>query len=290
VSTFFARVQTPSSPSAASIALGRAASLALYDELALSPKPGLVTFEDSGSHDDMDARTFMRSIHALRSYFPLMAELGAQRAPFALLPRCGIEAEARMMAATGDINTHRGAIFTLGLLCAAAGATLSAHQPLTAFALREALLERWGESLLARACQPPRMPGGVAAWRLGLRSASAEAALGFPVLFEMTLPTLRARLQETSEEAARVDALFATIAVLEDSNLARRAGLEGLHFAHERARDFLDAGGFATRRGPERAARIGREFVERRLSPGGAADMLAAACFVQRVCGPNEAA
>ena len=99
-------------------AIGRAATLALHDELALSPKPGLVTLVDSGSHDDMDARSFMRSLLALRGYFVRMADLGAAVVPFAQLECCGIDAEARMLAATGGVNTHRGAIFTLGPLLA----------------------------------------------------------------------------------------------------------------------------------------------------------------------------
>jgi triphosphoribosyl-dephospho-CoA synthase len=278
----------PTSPGRFAVALGRAASLSLYDELALSPKPGLVTLRDAGSHHDMDAHTFLRSIHALRSYFPLIAELGAQRVPFSLLARAGIEAEARMLAATGGVNTHRGAVFTLGLLCAAAGATHAAGVRLRASAVRQALFDRWGDALLARACRAPTMPGGIAARRLGLRSASAEAALGFPVLFETTLPVLRAGLRTASVEVARVDALFATIAVLEDSNLARRGGLKGLHYAQASAREFLETGGFGAPAGRARADDIGRDFVERNLSPGGAADMLSAACWLQRVCGPHE--
>ena len=78
-------------------AIGRAATLALHDELALSPKPGLVTLVDNGSHDDMDAHTFMRSLFALRGYFVRIAGLGAAGAPFEELERCGIEAEARML-------------------------------------------------------------------------------------------------------------------------------------------------------------------------------------------------
>src|SRR5436189_6453134 len=87
--------------------IGRAATLALHDELALTPKPGLVTLVDSGSHDDMDAHTFMRSLFALRRYFVQIAEAGRCGAAFPELECCGIEAEARMLAATRGINTHR---------------------------------------------------------------------------------------------------------------------------------------------------------------------------------------
>lgn len=257
--------------------IGRAATLALYDELALSPKPGLVTLTDRGSHRDMDAHSFMRSLLALRSYFVHIAELGAVGAPFEALERCGIAAEARMLAATGGINTHRGAIFMLGLLCAAAGALGCRPTPAL---IRQTLLERWGEALATRAQRPSTLPGGVAARRFHLRSASAEAALGFPTLFETAVPALD-RARNLPAQAARLDTLFAIMAVLDDSNLAHRGGLEGLRFAQASARAFLASGG--TSQGVDRAEAIAAEFVRRNLSPGGAADTLAAACFLARL-------
>ena len=272
----------PALPSAHDI--GRAATLALYDELALSPKPGLVTLTDRGSHADMDARTFMRSLLALRGYFVRIAELGAEGAPFDALERCGIDAEARMLAATGGVNTHRGAIFMLGLLCASAGALAAeGHRP-TPASLRAILAARWGKALTARALRPSTLPGGMAARRLGLRSASDEAAQGFPTLFETAEPALRAaQARGLAAAPARLDALFAVMAVLDDSNLAHRGGLEGLRFAHGAARDFLAAGGAGAPGSLQAAESLGAEFVRRRLSPGGAADTLAAACWLQRL-------
>jgi len=265
-------------------AIGRAATLALHDELALSPKPGLVTLVDSGSHDDMDAYTFMRSLFALRGYFVRIAGLGAVNAPFETLERCGIEAEARMLVATGGINTHRGAIFTLGLLCAAAGAAVDAGRRPTPAALRHTLLQRWGDALAVRATRPSTLPGGIAARQHGLRSASTEAALGFPVLFDTAWPALQAATQRgLPPHHALLDTLFHVIAVMDDSNLAHRGGLEGLRHAQHAASGFLAAGGAARPGGVAAAFDIGRDFVSRRLSPGGAADTLAAACFVARL-------
>jgi triphosphoribosyl-dephospho-CoA synthase len=271
----------PAAPALTAQEIGRAATLALYDELALAPKPGLVTLTDRGSHADMDAHTFMRSLLALRSYFVRIAELGAVGAPFEALERCGIEAEARMLAATGGINTHRGAIFMLGLLCATAGA---AGRRSTPRELRQTLLLRWGEALSARAQRPSSLPGGQAARRFNLRSASAEAALGFTTLFETAEPALRnARARGLATTPAHIDTLFAIMAVLDDSNLAHRGGLEGLHFAQAAARGFLAGGGAAAPGGMDAAAALGAAFVRRRLSPGGSADTLAAACWLERM-------
>lgn len=265
-------------------AIGRAATLALYDELALSPKPGLVTLSDNGSHADMTAQTFMRSLFALRGYFVQIAALGARRAPFRLLERCGIDAEARMLAATGGVNTHRGAIFMLGLLCASAGAVSVSGERLRTDLLRQALQETWGEDLRERAQRVPRLPGALAARRHGLRSASSEAAAGFPVLFDVAVPAMRSGCARGMPRAhALLDTLFRTMAVLDDSNLAHRGGMEGLCYARSAAQAWLDAGGSMRRGGIAHAERIAAEFVQRRLSPGGAADTLAAVCWMQRM-------
>ena len=265
-------------------AIGRAATLALYDELALSPKPGLVTLVDNGSHADMDATTFMRSLFALRGYFPQIAALGQAGADFRSLERCGIAAESRMLAATGGVNTHRGAIFMIGLLCAAAGALARDGQPLQPAAVRATLCQRWGAALAARAQQAPTLPGGVVARKLGLRGASHEAAAGFPVLFDTAVPALAAaQARGLAPRLAWLDTLFHVMAALDDSNLALRGGLAGLRHAQSAARAFIAAGGTAQPDALHVAAGIGREFVARRLSPGGAADTVAAACWLQRL-------
>lgn len=264
-------------------ALGRAATVALYDELALDPKPGLVSFVDAGSHRDMSAGTLLRSLFALRRYFPAIAAAGAADEDFAVLQRLGIAAEARMLAATGGVNTHRGAVFTLGMLCAAAGWLLARGEVLSPTGLRAALLRRWGADLHELARRPRLSHGRDASRRYGLRSAAAEAASGFPVLFEVALPALR-RNAHLGPRRARLHTLFELMAVLDDTNLAHRGGLPGLRWAQQQARGFLDAGGAAQPDAIERAQSLHSAFVARNLSPGGAADLLAAACWLDRAC------
>ena len=275
---------TQDDASAFHAALGRAAIASLYDELALAPKPGLVSFADAGSHDDMDASTFLRSLFALRHYFVRVAAQGAHSAAFAPLEALGIEAEARMLRATGGINTHRGAIFTLGLLCAAAGAVRATGLPCDATNVRGMLLARWGDVLASRARRASATHGARAARAHGLRSASEEAAQGLPTLFDHVLPALRAaRRAGADDRGAKLHALFTAMATLDDTNLVHRGGLQGLHDAQGLARRFLAEGGGLVADAPARAARVHASFVERRLSPGGAADLLAAACWVERV-------
>ena len=272
-------------------ALGRAAIVSLYDELALAPKPGLVSFADAGSHDDMDAGTFLRSLFALRHFYVRIAAQGAASAAFAPLEELGITAEARMLRATGGGNTHRGAIFTLGLLCAAAGAARAAGVACSATHLRATLLARWGGALAERVHGARDSHGARAARVHGLRSAAEEAAQGLPTLFEQVLPALRAaRRAGVGDRGAKLHALFTAMAEVDDTNLVHRGGLQGLRDAKSLARDFLARGGGLSADAPLRAARVHALFVERRLSPGGAADLLAAACWVERVERLDDAA
>ncbi len=98
------------------------AAAALLAELETWPKPGLVSHVDAGSHADMEADTFRASTAAIRPFLAELAAAGASGAGMAELRGIGLAAERAMLAATGGVNTHRGAIFGLGLLCAAAGA------------------------------------------------------------------------------------------------------------------------------------------------------------------------
>ena len=266
--------------------IGRAATAALHDELALEPKPGLVSFANSGSHTDMDAGTFMRSIFALRHYFPQIAAAGAAGAGFPVLEALGIAAERRMLRGTGGINTHRGAIFLLGLLCAGLGRAAASGGVVTAERVRDTLADDWGGALRARLSRPGDSNGQRAARRHGLRSAGDEAAAGFPVLFDTALPALRAN--GLTGPARQLQALFHTMAVLDDTTVAHRGGLDGLRYVQRAARGFLDAGGAGRPDGVAHARAIHEAFVARRLSPGGAADVLAAACLLDRTCGTGE--
>jgi triphosphoribosyl-dephospho-CoA synthase len=264
--------------------IGRAATLALYDELSLAPKPGLVSFVDSGSHADMDGRTFLRSLFALRRYFVQIAELGARRVPFGDLERCGQDAEARMLNATGGINTHRGAIFMLGLLCASVAAAQADAGCATPFAVRYALASHWGADLQARQSRVSALPGGLAAQRYGLRGASEEAALGFPIVFDVALPRWeQARSVGLAGPLLHLQVFFEVMAKLDDANLARRGGLSGLRDGQRLAQRFLSDGGVLHPDALDRVWSIHRTFVGRRLSPGGCADTLAAACFFDRL-------
>jgi len=256
--------------------VARHAVRSLYQELVLYPKPGLVSLVDTGSHDDMDASTFVRSLFSLRRYFLDIALAGARGEDFAVLRGLGIEAERRMLAATGGINTHRGAIFSLGLLCAAAGRPAS-WQP---DVLRATLVECWGLAL-SQHRGAAASNGALARARHAAPGAREQAAAGFPAIFELALPTLRRTLATgRSLRCARIDTLFTLMAELSDTNVYHRGGAEGARIVRETSLCFLARGGTASSDWVEQAVAAHRLFVQHRLSPGGAADLLAATCFV----------
>lgn len=263
--------------------IARAAIRSLYHELMLTPKPGLVCPGDNGSHSDMAAPTLLRSLFSLRHYFRAVTLAGLQDQPFAELQRLGIAAEAHMVAATQGVNTHRGAIFNLGLLAAASGYLQGRGKPITPHALGRVVRSRWSGPI--RHMQPVAPSHGLAvAARYGAGGARLEAARGYPSIFDLALPTLRGALRAgLPRRNARVQTLFVLMAHLEDTNLLHRGGIAGLRFAQATARTFLAAGGTACADW-EASARAARDaFVARRLSPGGAADLLAATLLVDAV-------
>jgi len=261
--------------------VARRAVRALYVELALYPKPGLVSFVDNGSHTDMDAATFLRSLFSLRHYFARICAAGYRGAPFAELKRLGMEAEKRMLAATRGINTHRGAIFCVGLLCAAMGRLRAQNMSLTPAALRTALLLHWSEELSAHTRASGDSHGLQAAAQHSASGAREEGALGLPSVFEVALPALQRTLASGAPMLhARIDALFALMAHISDTNVYHRGGADGARIVRESALRFLERGGTQHPHWRTAALDCHLLFVERRLSPGGAADLLAATCFV----------
>lgn len=256
---------------------------ALLGELETYPKPGLVSQVDSGAHHDMDHRLLARSAGALRLPLKAIAAAGANDADFdEVLAPLGREAEERMLQATHGVNTHRGAIFCLGLLVAAAALLGVRQSREPTDRLRRTLLERWGPDLARHAaCDNPDSNGGRVRRQLGITGARAEAARGFPRIFECGLPALRqARRSDRDENRARVAAFFALLAVTDDSNLAKRGGRDGLTFARSAARRFLADGGVHRADWQERAIDLHHQFTRRNLSPGGTADLLAGTLFV----------
>jgi triphosphoribosyl-dephospho-CoA synthase len=253
----------------------------LIAEALLTPKPALVDQRGSGAHDDLDLSVLLRSARSLHGMFLRMAVLAAGREPdrllreeLALLGRAG---ECAMFAATGGSNAHRGAIWALGLLVAAlalrGGATAG---EIAAQAGRIAAFPD-------RFAPPPGTHGASVCRRYGVRGARGEASAGFPHVVNIGLPALwAARARGAGETCARLDALMAIMARLDDTCLLHRGGMPALHAAQGGAHAVLAAGGSSTAAGWQALLRLDADLLTHRASPGGCADLLAACLFLDR--------
>jgi triphosphoribosyl-dephospho-CoA synthase len=270
--------------------LGSQAVASLIDEARLSPKPGLVDSRGSGAHGDLDLDLMQRSALSLKPAFAAMAEAGASfGAPTVelreALGRLGRGAEATMMATTGGINTHRGAIWALGLLVAAASiepGNISAAQTAALAGAIARHTDRHAPTFTGH-------KGEQACRAFNVTGARGQAHAGFPHVVGLGLPELRrSRERGDGESSARLNALLAIISDLDDTCVLSRGGRPALTKVQGAAASVLAAGGAGTLAGRRSLRRFAADAVACNLSPGGAADLLAATLFLDRIGGIFE--
>lgn len=267
---------------------------ALLYEVCAAPKPGLVDRLGNGSHRDMDIFTFLDSTAALLPYFRQAVSIGQATAllppeeTFRRLRRAGLAAERAMFAATSGVNTHKGAIFSLGAVCAAAGRLWTPERPRAG--IEAVLAECAAMSAGAAAGDFAAIRSGSADTagarlflRYGLRGIRGELADGLPGVRDTALPALRAALDGgASLEQAGTAALVRLMARLTDTNLIARGGPEGQAWAAHAAAELE---GFIP--GTEALEALDRAMRKRGLSPGGCADLLAITYFLHFYTGPD---
>ena len=266
--------------------IAQIAKESLLREVYTTPKPGLVDMNNNGSHTDMTVADFERSAEALEPYFYECFRLGATHKDqasekhFPLLREEGIKAEKMMYAATNGANTHKGAIFSMGIIAGAVGRLTSTYGalPTTDDILTEAAnifrphIERDLESLDGSTA------GGRAYLDHGERGIRGEVADGFPSIVNFALPAYKKALAEgKNENDAGVITLLELIANVYDTNLYKRGGDDGLRYAQERAKELIGSGSAL-----ENVRLLDDDFIDRRLSPGGCADLLAVTYFLVR--------
>ena len=240
--------------------LAEMAENALLAEVHFTPKPGLVDEANNGAHRDMEVPLFERSAHALRPCFEEFVRLGLQGASPAALQQAGVRAEQAMFAATGGVNTHKGAIYSGALLLHAAGRLLSGEE-------EGDLCELAAQTAAAIPAPTGTHGAAVRAQCGGIRT---EAVSGYP--------TAQAVLRQL-RQSGPLDALLLSMSRLDDSTLWHRGGSEGAQLVRSRAADILAAP--ASER-EARTRRLDAELIERNLSPGGSADLLAMAFFLEK--------
>ncbi|MBQ9833018.1 MAG: citrate lyase holo-[Clostridia bacterium] len=250
---------------------------ALITEVEAVPKPGLVDARGSGSHKDMDICTFKRSIAALAPYFEEFAVCGMrahEKTPddiMQLLRQIGIRAEKAMYEATDNVNTHKGMIFSLGLiLCDLGRRLMGEHTALCSLAMSGM------DESFSRAMQTPVTHGEVQYKKKGAMGIRGEAANGFPHAREAALRFAQYRKNFSVNDAA-VLTLADIMRTLEDTNILHRGGTQALMFMHKQA-EIITAMPEAERL--TAMEKLDAEFIERNISPGGCADTLALAIFL----------
>lgn len=283
------RVHTHDGPLAE--AVGALATQALRQELDLTPKPGLVDRVNSGAHHDMNHATFVASVAAVAPWFARFTRsgyCGAMQAAAPMLSQLrqeGLACEQEMLAATGGVNTHKGSVFSLGLLCAAAGRLHARGLGLTAPAVCEAVARLCVGVVERDLGSPTASPTGTAGERLfrqhGLAGARGEASSGFATARRHGLaPYLQAKALNCSRERALMESLLHLMAHNADTNLVARGGLPGLHFVQSEARRLLALPWPTTAERKVQLEQFDLRLIERRLSPGGSADLLAVTWFL----------
>ena len=253
---------------------------ALLEETELTPKPALVDYRGDGAHDDMDLGMLFSSAYALHPTFGTLATRAYGCSPSRRLREelaaIGRRGERAMFAVTDGVNTHRGAIWALGLLAAAAAMAPPEAQPADIAALAgrvAAFPDRYAPAEVSH--------GSLVTRRYGVSGARGEARRGFPHVIRVALPTLRdAREAGRREEIARLDTLIALIAHVDDTCLLHRGGPAALRDAQAGARAVLAVGGNATLAGRRAVRSLEMALLRHNASPGGSADLLAAALFL----------
>jgi triphosphoribosyl-dephospho-CoA synthase len=253
---------------------------ALVEEAELTPKPALVDSREPGAEADLSLDLMRRSARCLTPFFELMALSSLEQIPTQTLREdlgtIGRWAEQAMLECTAQVNTHRGAIWSLGLLVSATAMGGASPEAIVETARQLACLP---DSNVPKQ-QSQSLPAGRP---YEVTGALREAQAGFPSVIAAGLPKLRlSRQVDESETLARLNALLAIMARLDDVCLLRR-GLVALKTAQDGAASILDAGGVATPEGWRLLQQLEHDLLILKSSPRGSAAMLSATIFLDYV-------
>ena len=262
--------------------IARLACQALLYEVATTPKPGLVDRANSGSHKDMDIFTFQASVAALWPYFARCVEIGrnthleAPEETFAQLRIPGQKAEGDMLHATKGVNTHKGAIFSMGILCGALGRLEQEQWADPKRVLSECAAMTKGlvsHDYANLSPETAKTVGQKLYLQYGITGVRGQAEAGFPAVLNVGLPKLEAALAAgKSMNEAGCAALLSMLAQTVDTNMIHRGGYALAKETTEILRILLETEPFPSK---ETLEKLDTEFIRDNLSPGGTADLLA---------------
>lgn len=257
-------------------------------ELAASPKPGLVDRNNSGAHKDMDFFTFLTSSSVLGSYFYRCTRAGIEfqgkdyRELLKKIRPIGIKAEKEMFKATNNINTHKGMIFSLGIISAAVGSLFrearKKYYPSRKVASRVKEIGQGISDELKIGYNKEDLTYGERLFiKYGTKGIRGEVESGFKTVLNWSYPVFTRLVLEGGHHIndILVETLIYLIAYTEDSNILGRHSMESLIYVQNQAKKALKLGGYLSLEGKEFIEELDREFIEKNISPGGAADLLA---------------
>jgi triphosphoribosyl-dephospho-CoA synthase len=270
--------------SAAAAWMASLARQALIAEAELTPKPGLVDRRGAGTHRDLSLTVMRLSAMAIEPYLREMALISAGVRPTQgireQLAAIGRNAERAMFRTTGGSNSHKGAIWVLGLLISAATMQSEENQTASEIAATAGAIASYDDRAAPRLVSH----GDVVVKRYGASGARGEAAQGFPHVVDIGLPTLRRRRASgATEHVARLDTLVSIMARLDDTCLLYRGGTDALRAAKKNALAVERAGGVGTQMGRQQLTLLDRQLLDLKVSPGGSADLLAATLFLDAI-------
>ncbi|USS89050.1 triphosphoribosyl-dephospho-CoA synthase CitG [Fructilactobacillus cliffordii] len=274
--------------------ISQTAVAALLDEVVTHPKPGLVDPVDNRGHEDMDVYLFIDSALSMPPYLKQCFQAGVNfngtklTDLMAQLRPLGIAAERRMFAITNDVNTHKGAIFVLGIMMAACGYAQAQSQIETTSLAAVVATERAMTTGLisndfAQLDHKKHLTAGERQYlEYGTTGIRGEAEAGFPTVFQHGVPTLLA--SSGSQRERILTALLAIVANSRDSNLIKRAGTPAIvSQAQAQAQELLHVKQTTGQLDLVALQQMTDQFASQNLSLGGSADLLILTIFVARL-------
>ncbi|MGE9944399.1 triphosphoribosyl-dephospho-CoA synthase [Phascolarctobacterium succinatutens] len=261
--------------------VGQYLTQAILLEVSTHPKPGLVTRLSNGAHKDMSIFTFMMSSAVLSKAFNDLQDIGqAHRGTlvelFCKLRSYGVGAEAELLRVTKGVNTQRGILFAGGIVSAVSGYAM--NMGLSRDALLP-LIKEMAAGLVARELKnldhAAMTAGEKLYYKYGITGIRGEVENGFPSVVNYGLPALEDAFDKGATiNDALVHALISLMTVVEDSNVIWRTDYDTLLEVQRIAKNILSLGSVFTEKGRMAIAETERYFLQRRISPGGSADLL----------------
>ncbi len=265
---------------------------AILYEVSCNPSPGLVSKVSSGAHSDMDYFTFLDSATVLINPLIRCADAGYSsndpKEIFRQIKQIGQLGERQMLEKTLGVNTHKGMLFLLGVCCAAGGKALfedtgftslpSIIQDMTSGLVERELSSRYIE--LKNAEESVLTNGERLFLHYKIEGIRGEVERGLPTVFDFSLGFYKAN-QGLSQNNKLVQTLLAIMQFCEDTNILHRHSLETLKEVQETAKQILSIGGVTTPQGLRAIEEMNRDFSNRKISPGGSADLLGVTVFLQ---------